>query len=258
MCTRGSSCRDAGRSAFVAAFLVIALEAAAWGQVSQNRATLRKIDVDVAGSVYVVTLTADAPLSSRLHRLPGTPARLYLDLDGIVPAVAAHTPVDRGPLVRIRAGLNTANPPITRVVVDLTVASAARLERGATDNQLRIVIGAPETVASGDRPVETSLPVDALWCRDFAARVESLLQAPLAPPGASAMAAQAVWQSLEREADARRASGAVETIRFALLQAVRLGKIWATERQAPDQAAAARAGARLLLEDAQTRLAQLK
>jgi hypothetical protein len=251
--------RGAAARAIVFASLTLAPPVAGQGQVNQQRAVLQKIDVDSTGGEYVVTLTADGPISSQLHYLPGALARLYLDLPGVVPKVAAHTPVDRGPLVRLRVGLNVADPPVTRVVVDLTSDMVARLERGATANQLRIVIGAP--IGGQARPVSSAKasPVaDSSWCREIAARIEALLQSPPSASAAAAMAAQAAWRALEDEAATRSATGTLENIRFSLLQAARLGKIAAAEQRVPEQAAAARAGARLLLATAQTQLAELK
>jgi hypothetical protein len=74
------------------------------------------------------------------------------------------------------------------------------------------------------------------------------------------LAALAAWEALEREAAARQLSAAMQPIHFMLLQSARLGRIATTQQNAreSDQAAAALAGARLLLNTALTRLESMQ
>ena len=246
--------------AFACVAFTTTLSPVATFAATQSAIALRSIAVDEIDGAFVVTLNADGPISSRLQRLPGTPERIFLDLLGVHPKVVAHTPVDRGPILRIRVALNTVHPAVTRVVIDLTAGPSARLEGGASSHELRVVIGRqgePGPPARANQSVETSLTADASWCRDFAARLEALLRAPAAVTPPSAHAADAAWVALEEEADARKPAQPFESIHTMLAQAVRLARIATGGSQRADQAAAARSGARLLVDAARARLANL-
>jgi hypothetical protein len=229
-------------------------------RAAQSPISLRAISVDEINGTFVVTLNADGPIASRLQRLPGSPERLFLDLPGVQPKVVAHTPVDQGPILRVRVGLNAVDPLVTRVVIDLTARPPARLEAGANGHELRVVIGReaePALSARPPRPGPASVAADASWCRDFAARLEALLQAPAAVTPATAMATDAAWAALEEEAGARKPAQPFESIHTMLEQAVRLARIATGGRHRLDEAAAARSGARLLIDAARARLADL-
>ena len=230
---------------------------------TQAPVALRAVTVEERAGAFIVTLSADGPIASRLQRLPGStgsPARLYLDLAGTEPKVVAHTAVNRGPVLRIRVGLNSAEPLVTRVVIDLSTDIPSRLETGVTNHQLRVVIGpSDEAEDTVSLPAAIAAPAaaDAPWCRDFAARVDALLQSQARVTTLSAITAEAALVNLENEAESRSAPPQLERIHLMLLQAVRLARIAASGTQRPEQAAAARHGARLLVETARVRLAEL-
>jgi hypothetical protein len=226
---------------------------------------LRDIDVQGTDEALVVTLTADGPIDGRLQQAPGGTTRLYVDLRGVRPQVPALTPVNRGPVLRIRVALNSADPLITRVVLDVSNAPTARIERGESEHQLRIVVG--ESIgpaAPGRTEPEAAAPpstIESQWCGEVADRLSALLDDSAPSTSQPAMlAAVSAWDALERDVAARKVSQPLQPVHFMLLQAVRLGRIAATYRNARDfeQAAAAQSGARLLLNTARDRLEQLK
>lgn len=105
----------------------------------------------------VIRLEATGTLLGELRTLDA-PRRLYMDLAGVVPRVPRTIPVDRAGVHQVRVGLNSVQPAVTRLVVDLTQRGTFRLERGASDRELRLTVAttaapmrtaaaAPETVA---------------------------------------------------------------------------------------------------------------
>ena len=236
-------------------------------RATQNGAVvLRDLEVEGDAEQVVITLTADGPIAGELQRIAGGATRLYVDLEGVRPRIDALTPVNRGPVLRIRVALNSANPPVTRVVLDVSNAPPARIEPGETDHALRIIVGAlPQTPAAMEKPAgaasATAPAAEVVWCRDVAERLSGLLDNSTPSTSQPAMlAAAAAWEALEREIEARKVSAALQPVHFMLLQSVRLGRIATTYRNGREleQAAAAQSGARLLLNTAEDRLEQMR
>jgi hypothetical protein len=219
--------------------------------------TLQRVEVGGTDERLVITLTADGPISGHLEEIPGSTTRLFVDLDGVRPRVDAVTPVNRGAVLRVRVGLHSAQPPVTRVVLDVSRLPASRIEPGDSDAQLRIVIG-DVAVAADAPPAEELLQRDRAWCLDISARLAALLD-ELKPSTSQAemLARSTAWEKLEREVDGRKLVTPLQPIHHTLLQSIRLARIAAGHLRArePDQAAAALAGARLLLHTAQDKLA---
>lgn len=211
--------------------------------------TLTGIRVGDDEGQVVITLTATGPISGQLQKIAGAPTRVFVDLRGVTADVATVTPVNRGAVLRVRVGKHAGNPPTTRVVVDLARDETADLERGATDQELRVVFG-----ASGVRVA------DLVWCVALTDRVMALLEQPATPASPAAMLATTVaWDGLEHEVRGRNVAPLVQSVHAMLLDAVRLGRIGFAHpsETAPEQAAAARAGARLLVDTARLRLSAL-
>ncbi len=78
------------------------------------------------------------------------PRRLYMDLAGVIPRVPRTIPVDRAGVHQVRVALNSVQPAVTRLVVDLTQPGTFRLERGASGRELRL------TVATTAAPMRTA------------------------------------------------------------------------------------------------------
>jgi hypothetical protein len=218
---------------------------------------LRAIHVDGTSEQLVITLKADGPLEGALQQIPGATTRVFIDLTGVRPQVDAVIPVDRGPVLRIRTALHRAQPPVTRVVLDVSRLPVARLERGESARELRIVVGE----AAGTTPESASGARDKAWCLEVTGRLAAMLDGQTPSTSQPVMlAASTAWESLEREVAARQVSSPFQPIHFMLLQAVRLGRIGTTHQQThqAEQAAAALAGARLMLNTALTRLESLQ
>jgi hypothetical protein len=213
--------------------------------------TLRQLLVAGNDERLVITLTADGPISGRLEHVQGSPARFFIDLQNALSRVEAVTPVNRAGVVRIRVALNEANPPVTRVVFDVSRDVSSRVERGATERELRVIVGAEDGSDATNG--------DVVWCGEIADRLAALLEAPAPITSQPAqLAEETAWADLERELAGKTVSGQLQSIHFMLLQSARLGRIAAANRRVrePEQAAAGQAGARLLLDTARARLAE--
>ncbi|HSC27855.1 MAG TPA: hypothetical protein VLD67_11305 [Vicinamibacterales bacterium] len=136
--------------------LVIRVASASSGQ--PRPAQITDISVARAGTVTIVRIEADGPLPAPEAGEVDGPPRLFFDFPGVrtrTRAVAAPS----GALVRrVRAALNTSEPPLTRVVLDLSGQTPFRLDLAALEQgRLSVFLGAAETP-----PVEPGTPKEAL------------------------------------------------------------------------------------------------
>lgn len=200
----------------------------------------------------IVSLRGTIPLDGSLRELSDRqPFRVFLDLPGVVPAVADVTPVGRGAVERIRVALHQSNPPVTRVVVDMAGRQPYRIERGSAGKaaELRIIIGPGHPAAAREY---------IRWFRLVAARAARLLVArSMVQPtreGAAAEPAPRDWNDLAADAARRTPPDAFHAAHHLLQTAVRLGAIAAGEHGADGQPGSAKldrstagSGAKLLL-----------
>ncbi len=115
-------------------------------------ASLLAVEPIRTGAELRIELSADGPLRCQTFVL-ANPARLVVDLDGVVNRVKRHLFAVHSDLVRqVRVAQNRTDPaPVTRVVVDLEGAASHRLitsDRGAT-----LIIGPsdpPIAMSGGD------------------------------------------------------------------------------------------------------------
>ena len=109
--------------------------------------TLQQVTVTTTGARVVVTLIGDQALDGVLEVVADPPARIFVDLANVRPDVDRVTDVNGGAVTRVRVALNQAQPPVTRVVLDLhgplDGSTTYVLERGATDHELRIIVDTP-------------------------------------------------------------------------------------------------------------------
>jgi hypothetical protein len=247
---------------------------------ARSPAVLRAIHIDRGRSTVVIRLEATGTLLGELRTLDA-PRRLYMDLAGVVPRVPRTIPVDRAGVHQVRVALNSVQPAVTRLVVDLTQPGTFRLERGASDRELRLTVAttaaAMRTAAATGEPVAVARarepgPVPAAaarataayvaWFGSTAGRVGRLLDrsAALTPTDSAASIAQlqAEWTSLPRIVQGTPAASGFEAEHELLLASVRLGEVAMTRRleatRLAAEASAGEAGAAMLLSRARTQL----
>jgi hypothetical protein len=224
--------------------------------------TLHRVDVGGTDDQLIITLVADGPIAGQLEQASGGTPRLFVDLHGVKPRADTVTPVNRGPVLRVRIGVHTTQPPVTRVVLDLSTMPPARIDRSEVAGQLRIIIGAdPRQSAAVATPTEADLlKQQRTWCLEVSDRLAALVKqhAP-STSQAQMLATITAWEKFEREVEARKLAAPLQPVHHALLQSIRLGRIAAThlQRREAELAAAAIAGARLLLNTARDRLAAM-
>ena len=94
-----------------------------WAQngVAPQPAIVQNVLVrEVGGSIVVEIQTSDGPVSPNTQAITG-PDRIVIDFPGATPSSALRTlKVNRSGLKGVRAGLFFSNPPIARIVLDLT------------------------------------------------------------------------------------------------------------------------------------------
>lgn len=96
-------------------FLLVSFSAA----VAESPATLRQVAVAPGNGNVEVQISASRPVTPQTQVIAG-PDRLVIDFPNTLPGPQLHSQsINRGTVKGVRVGLFTANPPVTRVVVDL-------------------------------------------------------------------------------------------------------------------------------------------
>ncbi|HVO79607.1 MAG TPA: AMIN domain-containing protein [Terriglobales bacterium] len=86
--------------------------------------TIRQVGVLGSGNSVEVEIVASGPVAPQTLAVTG-PDRIVIDLPNALPAPTLHRlAVNRGQVKGVRTGLFSANPPVTRVVLDLNKAQA--------------------------------------------------------------------------------------------------------------------------------------
>jgi len=127
--------------------IVAILSAPIYGQgVASNHARVQHVVVRGSGDAMEVEIqTSGAPVAPDTQAITG-PDRIVVDFPGALPAAELRAlKVNRGALKGIRTGLFFDNPPITRVVLDLTEPQAYQIS--STQNAVVIKLGAVTTGA---------------------------------------------------------------------------------------------------------------
>ncbi len=116
---------------------------------------LRAVSIAARGNDSVIAIVADGPLPEPVIGALQGPPRIFLDFPNVRPRVPAMTPASDPRVRRVRVALHSAQPTVTRVVIDLTSMQPHRLERDG--NQLRVILGvAAPLTAPAPAPVSTS------------------------------------------------------------------------------------------------------
>lgn len=227
------------------------------------------VEVSLMGSLdqVVIGLVGNESLSGEVHEIRATPFRLFVDLVDVVPRVNAVTPVNQGGVRQVRVALNQSDPPVTRVVLDLTHRAPYRVEEDPDSHEFRIIVGAVTAARPtlSQPPAESSassfgvtsptiLEEYADWFGQLAQDVERILSSyavPEGPAGAPSEIVNPEWQRLQLVFEMGTPPLSLQAAHDLLEAAMRLGRVGATERldnPTPEtDRAAARAGAALLM-----------
>jgi len=141
------------RTAYSRAFLALALvSATAMGQnnSSQHNATVQHVEVRSSGDAIEVEIQTSGPISPNTQAIVG-PDRIVVDFPGAVPSEALRAlKVNRGVLKGVRSGLFFSNPPIARIVLDLTEARDYKISTHQNTTVVRLggVAAATTQIAS--------------------------------------------------------------------------------------------------------------
>src|SRR5690242_11803929 len=119
--------------AIITVLLLVSLSAA---QNTNAPAEIQNLNVDRSGGQVNVEVTLTAPVTPNVI-VASAPDRLVLELPNTsASARQKHIPVNHDGVKELRVGLNSADPPVTRVVIDLDQARPYRV----TNNGNTIVL----------------------------------------------------------------------------------------------------------------------
>src|SRR3954447_5155698 len=125
-----------------------------------SAATIRSVSVLGAGSTLEVEVVSSRPVQPQAQVITG-PDRLILDFPNAVPdGKLRNVNVDRGELKQIRVGRFSANPPITRVVLDLKSAQPYQLFPSGKTVIVKFAAG-PGNPSQPGTPATVSVPASA-------------------------------------------------------------------------------------------------
>ena len=105
------------------------------------------------GTGAIVTISANGKLNpSGVSESRDLPRRLILDFPNVTTRTAAQTPGDGEIVRRVRVGLNSQTPLVTRVVMEIADGATYSLQRGTTGRrELAVVFDAPKATGTALR-----------------------------------------------------------------------------------------------------------
>jgi type IV pilus assembly protein PilQ len=152
---------------------------------------LRSIQAATENGATRITLTGDGKLvAGSVEMSKDPPPRLVLDFSALTPKVAAVTPVELGPVRRIRVATHSVEPPVTRVVFDLSKPASYQVVPGASGDELVVVFdgtskptAAPPTTAPATAtPPAAAVPPPPVPAKREVAPPAPKTEAAPAPP----------------------------------------------------------------------------
>lgn len=125
-------------------------------------------------------------IASRVEEVNDMPARVLLDFEGVAMGeVPAATAVNQDDVRRVRVGVNSTEPLITRVVIDLVKKIPYTVE--SVGEELRVLFTrAAEAAASMVAPAAPARPEPVAATRAVAPESAPVAEAPAVAPAASA------------------------------------------------------------------------
>jgi len=113
-----------------------------------------------AGGETTIVLESRTPLPRPVVGVLDGPPRIYLDFAGFRPETASISSPAEGAVRGVRIALHSADPPLTRVVIDLREPTRHRLDAtAAASGRLSIVVGGNASRAAVSHAVGTPSPV---------------------------------------------------------------------------------------------------
>jgi len=148
------------RDTYVLVFLVSLFAA----QATAETAAVRKLKITRAGDGIKLEITLTSAVNPKVTTTTN-PDRLVLDLPTAVTASRQRRiAVNRNGVKRVRLGLNSANPPVTRAVIDLDTAHPYKV---ATAGNSVILLVLPANATADRHPSGGAAPAarGSLWAR---------------------------------------------------------------------------------------------
>jgi hypothetical protein len=131
---------------------LMGVSAAGFGEQSTG-AVVRGIQVVEDGGVTRVTIDADGPLPLPRSESLDNPPRIYFDLAGVNHKAGAAEARRGGVVTGVRIALRSANPQVTRVVLDLARRQDYRLETDERQKgRLHVLIGSASAIRPAPAP----------------------------------------------------------------------------------------------------------
>ncbi|HEX4566841.1 MAG TPA: type IV pilus secretin PilQ, partial [Vicinamibacterales bacterium] len=117
-------------------------------KVTAPATRLEKVRASQTKNVTTVTLAGNGRLTpSSLAESDDQPRRLVLDFPNVSPATTARTVVDSAYVKAVRVALNSRDPLVTRVVMEITPAATYHVERTGPDGRDLAVVFEPPSAA---------------------------------------------------------------------------------------------------------------
>lgn len=235
--------------------------------------TLLQVVIENSDDAVAIRLIADQALYGEIHEIAVEPFRLFVDFINIVPQVAAVTPVEKAGVRQIRVALNQIDPPVTRVVLDLTQQHSYRIEQDLKNLEYRIVVHSSDantktklndirTDSQSDPPVSltpTLLNDYVVWFTRATEEFEQLLSSDpeqVEMKNESQESIQTDWDRFRTEHGLVIPPPSLQVAHNTLRAAIQLGHLATIKTANPDETQtdpnAARRGAELLLRRARS------
>ena len=153
--------------------------------------TIKDILVQPREGATAVTMRATGPIVPADVFVPKDgPRRLVVNLANVSSAVISPITGGQDPVQRVRVGLSPTSPLVTEVSMDLTRASAHRIESSADKRELTVVFDAPAAPAAPARTLQQSAVPPATTAPRAAVPAQAVpSQATPVPPVAQQSAA---------------------------------------------------------------------
>ena len=238
-----------------------------------HHGTLQQVSIEGSDNDVTVRLIADQALYGEIHEITVEPFRLFVDFTNIVPKVSAVTPVEKAGVRQVRVALNQIDPPVTRVVLDLTQQHAYQIEHHLENLEYRIVVRSSDAGTKpelGDikkgaqsEPLASLTPAllsdYMVWftrATEEFDRLLSLEPEQVEMKNESPESIQANWKRLQAEHGLVMPPSSLQVAHNTLRAAIQLGHLATIKTANPDETQAdpnaARRGAELLLRRARS------